>query len=193
MNYRHLGKQKTFAFGVYPDTGLADAREQRDAAEKAQLDRLAAIVAASNSFKAVADEWLVKVEREGRSGVTIKKLLWLLDSINASLLGKRPIASISAQELLIMLRKMEGKGRYETAKRLRSTCSQIFRYAIATARAERRGGGPSRRADRAPAYPPDPRPLTPTMRAGCCGRSKRSTVSPIPKQRCSCSRTCSCA
>ena len=147
MNYRHLGKQKTLAFGVYPDTGLADAREQRDAArkllargedpaERIKLDRLAATMAASNSFKAVADEWLVKVEREDRSAATMKKLRWLLDFINASV-GKRPIASISAQELLVMLRKMEGKGKYETAKRLRSTCSQIFRYAIATARAER--------------------------------------------------------
>lgn len=119
MNYRHFGKQKTLAFGVYPDISLADAREQRDAArkvlakgddpaEKAKLDRLAATVAAANSFKAVADEWLVKVEREGRSSVTMKKLRWLLDFINASL-----------------------------GKRLRSTCSQIFRYAIATARAER--------------------------------------------------------
>ncbi|WP_336950252.1 tyrosine-type recombinase/integrase [Sphingobium aromaticivastans] len=147
MNYRHLGKQKTLAFGVYPDTGLADARAQRDAArkllargedpgERIKLDRIAATVAASNSFKAVADEWLVKVEREDRSAATMKKLRWLLDFINASV-GKRPIASISAQELLVMLRKMEGKGKYETAKRLRSTCSQIFRYAIATARAER--------------------------------------------------------
>jgi integrase len=147
MNYRHLGKQKTLAFGVWPDTGLADAREQRDAArkvlargedpgEKIKLERIAASVAASNSFKAVADEWLIKVEKEGRSAATMKKLRWLLDFINSSI-GRRPIASISAQELLIMLRKMEGKGRYETAKRLRSTCSQIFRYAIATARAER--------------------------------------------------------
>jgi integrase len=147
MNYRHLGKQKTLAFGVYPDTGLADAREQRDAArkllargedpaERIKLDRIAATVAASNSFKAVADEWLVKVEREDRSAATMKKLRWLLDFINASV-GKRPIASISAQELLVMLRKMESKGKYETAKRLRSTCSQILRYAIATARAER--------------------------------------------------------
>jgi hypothetical protein len=146
MNYRHLGKQKMLAFGVYPDTGLADAREQRDAArkvlakgddpaEKIRLDRIAATVAASNSFKAVADEWLVKVEREGRSAVTMKKLRWLLAFINASL-GKRPVTAITAQEVLNMLRKMEGKGRYETAKRLRSTCSQIFRYAIATARAE---------------------------------------------------------
>ncbi|MDE0945968.1 MAG: Arm DNA-binding domain-containing protein, partial [Sphingobium sp.] len=147
MNYRHLGKQKTLAFGIYPDIGLADAREQRDAArkvlakgndpaEKIKLDRIAATVAASNSFKAVADEWLVKVEREGRSAVTMKKLRWLLTFINASL-GKRPVTAITAQEVLTMLRKMEGKGRYETAKRLRSTCSQIFRYAIATARAER--------------------------------------------------------
>ena len=60
----------------------------------------------------------------------MKKLRWLLDFINTSI-GKRPIASISAQELLVMLRKMEGKGRYETAKRLRSTCSQVFCYAIA--------------------------------------------------------------
>jgi len=128
-------------------TSLAEAREHRDAArkvlargddpgERIKLERIAATVAASNSFKAVADEWLVKVEREGRSGVTMKKLRWLLDFINASI-GKRPIASISAQELLVMLRKMESKSRYETAKRLRSTCSQIFRYAIATARAER--------------------------------------------------------
>jgi integrase len=66
----------------------------------------------------------------------MKKLRWLLEFINAHI-GKRPIASITAHELLIMLRKMESKGKYETAKRLRSTCSQIFRYAIATARADR--------------------------------------------------------
>jgi integrase len=74
--------------------------------------------------------------KEGRSAVTMKKLCWLLGFINEAI-GKRPIASISAQELLLMLRKMENKGRYQTAKRLRSTCSQVFRYAIATARAER--------------------------------------------------------
>lgn len=147
MNYRHLGKQRTLAFGVWPETGLAEARAERDAArrvlargddpaERIKLDRIAATVAASNSFQAVADEWLLKIEKEGRSAVTMKKLRWLLGFINASI-GKRPIAAISAQELLVVLRKMEGKERYETAKRLRSTCSQIFRYAIATARAER--------------------------------------------------------
>ncbi|AYJ87452.1 DUF4102 domain-containing protein [Sphingomonas paeninsulae] len=147
MSYRYLDKQKTLSFGVWPDTGLAEAREKRDAARKVlakgldpaeqnKLARIAATVAASNSFKSVADEWLIKVEREGRAPATMKKLRWLLDFINQSL-GKRPVTSITAHELLIMLRKMESKGRYETAKTLRSTCSQIFRYAIATARAER--------------------------------------------------------
>jgi len=84
-------------------------------------------VAASNSFKAVADEWLVKVECEGRSAVTMKKLRWLLDFINESI-GKRPIASITAQEVLVMLRRMESKGRYETAKRLRSTIPLRHRH-----------------------------------------------------------------
>lgn len=147
MSYRYLDKQKTLSFGVWPDTGLAEAREKRDAArkllakgldpaEQSKLEKMAATVAASNSFKAVSDEWLIKVEREGRAPATMKKLRWLLDFINQSL-GKRPITSITAHELLIMLRKMESNGRYETAKTLRSTCSQIFRYAIATARTER--------------------------------------------------------
>ena len=74
MNYRYLGKQKTLAFGVWPEVGLADARAKRDAARKVlargddpaetiRLEKLSASIAAANSFKAVADEWLVK--REG--------------------------------------------------------------------------------------------------------------------------------
>jgi len=117
MNYRHFGKQKTLAFGTWPSVSLADARGRRDIArrrlargedpgEHIKLERMAAGVAASNSFEAVADEWLKKMEREGRSAVTMKKLRWLLAFINASL-GKRPIASISAHELLEMLRKMD--------------------------------------------------------------------------------------
>lgn len=70
MNHRYLSKQKTLAFGVWPETGLADAREKRDAARKLlargddpaeviRLEKLSASIAAANSFKAVADEWLV--------------------------------------------------------------------------------------------------------------------------------------
>ncbi len=147
MNYRYLGKQKTLTFGQWPAVGLADARKRCDAArevlargedpsELAKLRRIAASVASANSFEAVADEYLAKIEKEGRSPVTMKKKRWLIGFIDKSI-GKRPISAISAPELLLTLRKMEKKGKYETARRLRSTCSQIFRYAIATGRAER--------------------------------------------------------
>ncbi|UUL83182.1 integrase arm-type DNA-binding domain-containing protein [Sphingomonas qomolangmaensis] len=97
-------RQKTLAFGVWPDTGLAEARAARDAArklrargddpaERIKLDRIAAAVAASHSFKAVADELLLIVEKEGRSAVTLTKLRWLLSFINAAI-GQRPVASI---------------------------------------------------------------------------------------------------
>ncbi len=147
MNYRYLGKQKTLTFGRWPAVGLADARKKCDAArevlargddpgEQAKLERIAASVASASSFEAVAEEYLAKIEKEGRSSVTMKKKRWLIGFIDKSI-GKRPISAISAPELLLTLRKMEKKGKYETARRLRSTCSQIFRYAIATGRAER--------------------------------------------------------
>jgi integrase len=147
MNYRHLGKYKTMAFGVWPEVELADARAKRDGArrllakgidpaQQAKLDRVAASVAAANTFQAVADEWLAKIEREDLSPVTLKKNRWLL-SFTYPALGRRPIADISPHELLAVLRTVEVRGRHESAKRIRATCSQVFRYAIATARADR--------------------------------------------------------
>jgi integrase len=147
MNYRYLGKYKTLAFGVWPDVDLAGARAKRDAARKLlangrdpseqnKLDKIAASVAAANTFKAVAEEWYVKAEKEGLAPATLNKIRWLLDFAYPSL-GNRPIAEILPHELLLVLRKFEAKGRHESAKRLRSTCGQVFRYAIATARANR--------------------------------------------------------
>jgi integrase len=147
MNYRHLGKYKTLAFGVWPEIDLASARAQRDAArkllasgrdpgEQAKLDKIAASVAAANTFRAVAEEWYLKAEKEGLAPATLNKIRWLLDFAYPSF-GNRPIAEILPHELLAVLRKFEAKGRHESAKRLRSTCGQVFRYAIATARANR--------------------------------------------------------
>ena len=78
MNYRYLGKQKTLTFGRWPAVGLADARKKCDGAreglargedpgEQAKLERIAASVASASSFEAVADEYLAKIEKEGRS------------------------------------------------------------------------------------------------------------------------------
>jgi len=147
VNYRYLGKQKTLALGVWPDVELADAREKRDAARRllakgcdpatqAKLDKVAASVAAANTFKAVADEWYAKAEKEGLAPATLNKIRWLLDFAYQAF-GNRPIADILPHELLAVLRKFEARGKHESAKRLRSTCGQVFRYAIATARANR--------------------------------------------------------
>jgi integrase len=124
---------------------LKHAREKRDEAKRLLADnidpstqrRLEKLTAASgNSFRAVAEEVLGKLEREGRAEVTLAKKRWLLDFAYPAI-GERPIAEITAPEVLAVLRKVEARGRYETARRLRSTCGMIFRYAIATGRAER--------------------------------------------------------
>jgi integrase len=89
-----------------------------------------------SSFRAVAEEVIAKLEREGRAQATLTKKRWLLDFAYPAF-GNRPVAEITARDLLVLLRKIEGRGLYETARRLRSTCGMVFRYAIAIGRAER--------------------------------------------------------
>ena len=145
--YRFDGKQKLIALGAYPAVSLADARAGRDAnkallakgidpSAQRRLDRTAARIARSNTFRIVADELIVKFEAEGDDPKTIGKKKWLLGFINADL-GDRPIAEIKAPELLDVLRKIEKRGRYDTARRARSISGRVFRYAISTNRAER--------------------------------------------------------
>jgi hypothetical protein len=145
LAYRFGGKQKTLALGVYPTVSLKLARERRDEAKQllvAYIDpsiqrRLEKLTASTgNTFRAVAEELLVKLEKEGRAKATLAKNRWLLEFAFPAI-GDRPIAEITAPELLSLLRKIEVRGRYETARRLRSTCGMPFRYAIATGRAER--------------------------------------------------------
>jgi integrase len=145
VSYRYGGKQKTLASGAYPIIRLKAAREQRDEAKRllargvdpSAQRRLAKHVAATgNTFRAVAEEVFTKQQNEGRAVATLEKLRWLLEFAYPSL-AERPIADITTPELLTVLRKVEARGRYETARRLRSTCGTIFRYAIATGRAER--------------------------------------------------------
>jgi integrase len=143
--YRFGGKQKTLALGIYPIVTLQDAREQREGAKRLlakgidpsaqrRLDKQT--VATGNTFKSVTEEVLGKLEKEGRAPRTLEKLRWLLKFAYPSI-GERRVAEITAPELLSVLRKVEARGRYETARRLRSTCGMVFRYAIATGRAER--------------------------------------------------------
>lgn len=147
MNYRFGGQQRTLSFGRWPEILLGDARELLlearrklakglDPLEQAKLEKIAKSIAATNTFQAVAEEWLEKIEKEGLAAITLKKARWLLAQTYPAL-GKRPISEITAHELLLVLKKIEASKWYDTANRIRSTCSQVFRYAIATARAER--------------------------------------------------------
>ncbi len=146
FNYRFNGKRKTLAMGVYPDTSLKQAREKRDAARKQIGDdvdpsELKKDIAASasidrlNTFEAVAIEWGVKNYTK-----------WL-DSRNTSrarleqhifpALGHKPVREITPVQLLQCVQKLEARGVLATAQRTLRVCGQVFRYAVATGRADR--------------------------------------------------------
>lgn len=147
LKYRHLGKEQQLTIGAYPDVGLKEARERRDQARKViaaggnpafekKKAAIAAAVSASNTFKAVADEFIDKRAREGLNAHTIDKARWYLSLLYAAI-GQRPIGEIEAYELLEALKRIEKSGRHETAVRMLSFASRVFRYAVATTRAKR--------------------------------------------------------
>ncbi|GAA0477327.1 hypothetical protein GCM10009096_19010 [Parasphingorhabdus litoris] len=144
MKYRYLGKEKKLSLGRYPDVSLKVARERRDEARtliangadpasvKAEIANERR-EAAANTFSSIAEEYITKIEKEGRAAVTIKKTRWLLSLLEGDL-GNRPIIEITPAELLTTLQKVEVKGHLETARRMRSLSGRIFRYAVATSR-----------------------------------------------------------
>jgi integrase len=147
MDYKHGEKRGTLALGVYPDVGLKEAREKRYNARKLldqgvnpsdykKLTRGIGRISDGDTFKTVAGEWLTKLEAEGRTESTLSKIRWLL-SFAEPLIGDRPVGAITTPEVLTVLRTLEIRGRHESARRLRSTCGSVFRYAVATGRAER--------------------------------------------------------
>ena len=145
FKYRFNGKEKKLGLGRYPDVSLKEARRRRDQARETlamgqdpgEAKKQAALMAAlnaANSFEAVGNEYLDKAAREGREAVTINKSRWLLSLFNPSI-GDKPIADLTPAELLRAMQVIEAKGHYETARRMRSLASRIFRYAVATSRA----------------------------------------------------------
>jgi integrase len=146
LAYRFGGKQKLMSFGRYPDVSLAKARERRQAAKAQLADGIDPMVHAQSieaervaktehTFAKIASELIEKLRAEGKADTTLKKKQWLLDMAVADF-GDHPVTEITATVVLKALRKVEAKGNYETAKRLRSTIGQVCRYAIATARAD---------------------------------------------------------
>ena len=143
--YRFAGKQKRLALGSYPDTGLKDARDKRDEVRKllaAGIDpsehrkaiKAAGEEKAANSFEVIAREWFTKQSKIWAESHSSKIMLRLEKDL-FPWLGPRPIADVSAPEILSCLRRVESRGAVESSHRILQNCGQIMRYAIATGRA----------------------------------------------------------
>lgn len=146
LKYRYDRREKTLALGVFPEVTLTMARNKRDEARtklqngidpsgEKQARKKASADAVKNSFSSVAYEWLEKRGKKSESGD--KRLKSLLEKDLFPVLGQLPIASITPPKLLNALRKIESRGAIETAHRAKQYSGQIFRYAVATGRAER--------------------------------------------------------
>jgi integrase len=147
LKYRFAGKEKRLALGVYPEISLKEAREKRDEARKQiqggtdpsqekKLAKLTRLINADNSFENVAREWHDK-QKDRYTPKHYKAVMTRLENDAFPLLGSRPINQINAAELLATIRKIEKRGAVDLSHRVLQTCGQIFRYAIATSRADR--------------------------------------------------------
>lgn len=146
FRYRCCGIERKLSLGSFPEVSLAQARRKRDEG-KAELEdgidpveekrqrRLKAELAAQTTFGLVAEEYIQKMEREGKSPATLKKARWFLELLAG--IAKRPIAAVTPHELLDILKRVERRGHHETALRLRSFAGRVFRYGFATLRTER--------------------------------------------------------
>jgi integrase len=147
LAYRYLGKQKLLSLGTYPAVSLADARQRRDEAKKLlangvdpahnrKATKLSRQERAANSFEAVAREWFAKFSTIW-SASHGDRIIRRLESDIFPWLGDKPIADITPPTVLAVARRIEERGALETAHRAMQNCGQIFRYAVATGRAER--------------------------------------------------------
>jgi integrase len=147
MKYRFGGKEKLLALGVYPDVSLAKARDKRDDARKLLADeidpgehrkvmRQVESDRSANSFEFIAREWFVKYSPNWVKSHSDKIMQRFVRDI-FPWVGNKPITDVTPPVLLSVIRRIEERGALETAHRALSNCGQVFRYAIATGRAER--------------------------------------------------------
>lgn len=147
LKYRFDGKEKRLSLGVYPDVGLKDARDRRDAARKLLADGInpsenrkaqksARLERAANSFEVIALEWYAK-HSPGWDKNHGKRILRRLERDIFPWIGGRPIADVTAVEVLATVRRIENRGALESAHRALASCGQVFRYAVATGRIAR--------------------------------------------------------
>lgn len=147
LKYYFGGKEKLLALGVYPEVGLADARERRmdarkqlaagkDPAQEKKESKRRDRLTSANSFEVVAREWLAKQECVW-SERYFNTTQWRLETYIYPPIGHRPVADITALDVLEALRELEAKGVLDTMRKVKQVVEKVFMYAIATGRAER--------------------------------------------------------
>jgi integrase len=147
LKYRFAGREKRVSLGVYPEVNLKKARARTiearqlleagvDPSENRRAAKAAQIEGAANSFEVVTREW---IDRQMKSWVKGhgERILTRFERDLFPWIGARPIADLTAPELLTTVRRIEKRGALETAHRALGNCGQVFRYAIATGRAKR--------------------------------------------------------
>jgi integrase len=146
FRYRFGGKQKELSMGIYPDVPLFRAREKRDEArrlladgvdpgENRKVQKAARFAVAANTFEAVGREWFA-MKKPAWVESHSSKIMARLENDIFPWLGKRPIAEITAAEILTTLKRISDRGAKDTAKRAQQDCGGVFRYAIQTERAK---------------------------------------------------------
>lgn len=147
LKYRVEGREKLLAIGAYPEIGLGEARRRReeardlialgkDPSREKQRDKVRARIQAADTFKAITDEYCAKRRRDGTKGwapATAIRSEYLLSLVCGSI-GKLPIGEIEPADVLTAIRRIEGKGKLESARRSLQLAGAVFRYAVATAR-----------------------------------------------------------
>ena len=141
MKYRHVGKEKRLALGVYPAVSLAEARKKRDKARNDLVEgedpgqtkrdaKLARALLDATTFEKVARQWW-EHWKGPRSPRHAEYVLRRLEVDVFPVLGSRPIAEVTAPQLLAMAKRIEARGALDIAKRSLQTCGQIMRFAVA--------------------------------------------------------------
>lgn len=145
--YRYAGKPSIVTLSEYPAMSLIEARAEHEKlralvkgganpAQVARIERAVRTEQSESTFLVIATELLTKREKEGLTAGSVKRERRLIEKGLAGI-GDIPIAEVTAPILLASLRKLEKRGVVETAHRARSLAGRVFRYAIATGRAQR--------------------------------------------------------
>jgi integrase len=156
LKYRFDNKEKRLSLGVYPDVRLKNARDRQDEARKLLANGIdpsenrktqKAVHAdrAANSFEVVAREWFAKYAKTWAASHS-ERVVRLFERDIFPWIGGRPVADVTAPEILTVVRRIEARGALETAHRALGNCGQVFRYAVATGRALRNPSGDLRGA-----------------------------------------------